>query len=40
MTLKEETFDNLLFEFLHIYNKIDQSNLPFSNEANAEVWRF
>lgn len=36
MTLKEETFDNLLFEFLHIYNTLDHSKIPISDEVNDE----
>ena len=36
MTLKEETFDNLLFEFLHIYNNLDHSKISISNEVNDE----
>jgi hypothetical protein len=36
MTLKEELFDNILFEFLHLYNNIEQDKILVNNEINDE----
>jgi hypothetical protein len=40
MTLKEEFFDNILFEFLHLYNNIEQDKILVNNEVNDEGLAF
>jgi hypothetical protein len=40
MTLKEELFDNILFEFLHLYNNIEQDKILVINEVNDEGLAF
>jgi hypothetical protein len=40
MTLKEEFFDNILFEFLHLYNNIEQDKIFVNNEVNDEGLAF
>jgi len=40
MTLKEEFFDNILFEFLYLYNNIEQDKILVNNEVIDEGLAF